>query len=406
MPLLAPFRALRPPPELAPTIASPPYDVVSSAEARAMASGNPKSFFRISRPEVDLSPEVDEHSDPVHAKGRQALDEFRRNGWLVLDDGPRFSLYRQRMGQHVQTGLVACASVDAYVRGAIKRHELTRPDKEDDRTRHIDALGANDEPVFLAYRARPSVDAVLRRGAERSPDVRFTSADGVEHTVWVLPPSDNAAIEAALADVDTLYIADGHHRSAAAARVQALRGQRGEGGGEADWFLTVVFSHEALQILPYNRLVKELGPGGSGALLERLRTRFDVAPASRPEPEGPHRFGLYLDGRWWRLAAKPETVPRDPQGALDVSILQDAVLGPLLGIGDPRRDPRIEFVGGIRGTAELQSRVDRGEARAAFALWPTSIRELLEISDAGQIMPPKSTWFEPKLRSGLFLHPF
>ena len=371
-----------------------------------MASGNPKSFFRISRPEVDLSPEVDEHSDPVHAKGRQALDEFRRNGWLVLDDGPRFSLYRQRMGQHVQTGLVACASVDAYVRGDIKRHELTRPNKEDDRTRHIDALGANDEPVFLAYRARPSVDAVLRRGAERSPDVRFTSADGVEHTVWVLPPSDNAAIEAGLADVDTLYIADGHHRSAAAARVQALRGQRGEGGGEADWFLTVVFSHEALQILPYNRLVKELGPGGSGALLERLRTRFDVAPASRPEPEGPHRFGLYLDGRWWRLAAKPETVPRDPQGALDVSILQDAVLGPLLGIGDPRRDPRIEFVGGIRGTAELQSRVDRGEARAAFALWPTSMRELLEISDAGQIMPPKSTWFEPKLRSGLFLHPF
>jgi uncharacterized protein (DUF1015 family) len=406
MPLLAPFRALRPPPELAQSIASPPYDVVSSAEARAMASGNPKSFFRISRPEVDLSPEVDEHSDPVHAKGRRALDEFRRNGWLVLDDGPRFSLYRQRMGQHVQTGLVACASVDAYVRGDIKRHELTRPDKEDDRTRHIDTLGANDEPVFLAYRARSSVDAVLRRGAERSPDVRFTSADGVEHTVWVLPPSENATIDAALSEVGTLYIADGHHRSAAAARVQALRRERGEGGGETDWFLAVVFSHEALQILPYNRLVKDLGAGGSSALLEGLRTRFEVSPASRPEPEGPHRFGLYLDGRWWRLAAKPETVPRDPQGALDVSILQDAVLGPLLGIQDPRRDPRIEFVGGIRGTAELQARVDRGEARAAFALWPTSMRELLEISDAGQIMPPKSTWFEPKLRSGLFLHPF
>jgi uncharacterized protein (DUF1015 family) len=406
MPLLAPFRALRPPAELAPTIASPPYDVVSSAEARAMASGNPRSFFRISRPEVDLPPEVDEHSDPVHAKGRQALDEFRRNGWLVLDDGPRFSLYRQRMGQHVQTGLVACASVDAYVRGDIKRHELTRPDKEDDRTRHIDALGANDEPVFLAYRARPSVDAVLRRSAERSPDVRFTSADGVEHTVWVLPPSENAAIERALAEVNSLYIADGHHRSAAAARVQALRRERGEGEGDADWFLAVVFSHEALQILPYNRLVKELGPGGSSALLEGLRTRFDVTQASRPEPEAPHRFGLYLDGRWWKLAAKPETVPRDPQGALDVSILQDAVLGPLLGIQDPRRDPRIEFVGGIRGTAELQTRVDRGEARTAFALWPTSMRELLEISDAGQIMPPKSTWFEPKLRSGLFLHPF
>ena len=406
MRLLAPFRALRPPPDLAPAIASPPYDVVSSSEARAMASGNPKSFFRISRPEVDLAPEVDEHSDPVHAKGRQALEEFQRNGWLVLDDGPRFSLYRQRMGGHVQTGLVACASVDAYVGGQIKRHELTRPDKEDDRTRHIDALGANDEPVFLAYRARPSVDAILRRGAERAPEVRFTSDDGVEHTVWLLPPSENAAIEAALSELDTLYIADGHHRSAAAARVQALRRSRGQGGGESDWFLVVVFSHEALQILPYNRLVKDLGPGGSDALLKGLQMRFEVVPASRPEPEGPHRFGLYLDGRWWRLVARPGAIPADPHGALDVSVLQDAVLGPLLGIHDPRRDPRIEFVGGIRGTTELQARVDRGEARAAFALWPTSMDELLSISDAGQIMPPKSTWFEPKLRSGLFLHPF
>ena len=406
MRLLAPLRALRPPPELAPAIASPPYDVVSSSEARGMASGNPKSFFRVSRPEVDLPADVDEHSDPVHARGHEALEEFRRKGWLVLDDAPRFSLYRQRMGQHVQTGLVACASVDAYTRGEIKRHELTRPDKEDDRTRHIDALGANDEPVFLAYRARPSVDAVLRRGTERSPDVRFTSDDGVEHTVWLLPPSENAAIDAALSELEGLYIADGHHRSAAAARVQALRRSRGQGGGETDWFLAVVFSHEALQILPYNRLVKELGPGVPAALLEGLRTRFEVVPAARPEPEGPHRFGLYLDGRWWRLLARPETIPRDPHGALDVSILQDAVLGPLLGIHDPRRDPRIEFVGGIRGTAELQTRVDRGEARAAFALWPTSMRELLEISDAGQIMPPKSTWFEPKLRSGLFLHPF
>ena len=406
MPLLAPLRALRPPPELAPAIAAPPYDVVSSSEARALAAGNPRSFFRISRPEVDLPEGIDEHSDPVHARGRRALDEFRKNGWLLLDDAPRFSLYRQRMGTHVQTGLVASASVDAYGRGDIKRHELTRPDKEDDRTRHIDTLEANDEPVFLAYRARPSVDAVLRRGAERQPDLSFTSDDGVEHTVWVLPSSENAAIEAALSELDTLYIADGHHRSAAAARVQALRRSRGRGQGEWDWFLAVVFSHEALQILPYNRLVKDLGPGGSAALLEGLRARFEVTAAARPEPESPHRFGLYLDGRWWRLVARPATVPSDARGALDVSILQDTVLGPLLGIQDPRRDPRIEFVGGIRGTRELQARVDRGEARAAFALWPTSMQELLEISDAGQIMPPKSTWFEPKLRSGLFLHPF
>ncbi len=406
MRLLAPFRALRPPPELARAIAAPPYDVVSSSEARALAAGNPKSFFRISRPEVDLPEGIDEHSDPVHARGRRALDEFRRNGWLILDDAPRFSLYRQKMGSHLQTGLVACASVDAYGRGDIKRHELTRADKEDDRTRHIETLGANDEPVFLAYRARPSVDAILRRSAERVPDLSFTSDDGVEHTVWVLPHSENAAIEAAVSELDSLYIADGHHRSAAAARVQALRRSGGRGEGEWDWFLAVVFSHEALQILPYNRLVKDLGPGGSAALLQGLRERFDVTPAATPEPEGPQRFGLYLDGRWWRLVARPEVIPADAHGALEVSILQDAVLGPLLGIHDPRRDPRIEFVGGIRGTAELQARVDRGEARAAFALWPTSMRELLEISDAGQILPPKSTWFEPKLRSGLFLHPF
>ncbi len=237
---------------------------MSSSEARALATGNPRSFFRISRPEVDLPPEVDEHSDPVHARGRAALQEFTRNGWLRLDDAPRFSLYRQRMGSHTQTGLVACASVDAYVRGDIKRHELTRPDKEDDRTRHIEALGANDEPVFLAYRARPSVDAVLQRGTERAPDVHFTSDDGVEHTVWVLPPSENAAIEAALAALDTLYIADGHHRSAAAARVQDFRRARGEGGGEEDWFLAVVFSHEALQNPPVQ-------PPGEGPRTGRKR---------------------------------------------------------------------------------------------------------------------------------------
>jgi uncharacterized protein (DUF1015 family) len=371
-----------------------------------LARGKPESFFRISRPEVDLAPEVDEHADVVHARGRDNLAEFRRRGWLVLDESPCFSLYRQRMGSHVQTGLVACASVDAYLRGDIKRHELTRPDKEDDRTRHIDALGANDEPVFLAYRARVDLDRQLARLAERPPDIDFTTDDGVEHTVWRLPSTENVALESLLAELETLYIADGHHRSAAAARVQALRRARGAGAGEADWFLAVVSPHDQLQILPYNRLVKDLGPGGGAGLLDGLRRRFDLAPASSPEPEGPHRFGLYLDGRWWRLVARPEAIPSDPEGALDVSILQNEILGPLCGIEDPRRDARCEFVGGIRGAAELQARVDRGEAKAAFALWPTSMRELLDISDAGQIMPPKSTWFEPKLRSGLFLHPF
>jgi uncharacterized protein (DUF1015 family) len=380
--------------------------VVSSAEARALARGKPQSFFRISRPEVDLAPEVDEHADAVHARGRENLAEFRQRGWLLLDDVPCFSLYRQRMGGHVQTGLVACASVDAYLRGDIKKHELTRPDKEDDRTRHIHALGGNDEPVFLAYRARADLDRHLTRLADRAPDLDFTTDDGVQHTVWRLPADESVALEQRVGELDALYIADGHHRSAAAARVQALRRGREGGAGEADWFLAVAFPHTQLQILPYNRLVKDVGPGGGAGLLERLRDRFGVGPASRPDPEGPHRFGLYVDGRWWRLTARPETIPPDTHGALDVSILQNEILGPLCGIEDPRRDARCEFVGGIRGASELQRRVDRGEAKAAFLLWPTSMQELLAISDAGQIMPPKSTWFEPKLRSGLFLHPF
>jgi uncharacterized protein (DUF1015 family) len=391
---------------LAPRLAVPPYDVVSSEEARAYAAGNPQSFFRISRPEVDLPRGTDEHSAPVHARGKENLAEFRRNGWLLLDDAPGFSLYRQQMGTHVQTGLVASASVDAYRAGTIKRHELTRPDKEDDRTRHIDALAANDEPVFLAYRARPELDALLARGSSRPADLDFTSVDGVRHSIWRLSAQENTGLERALAGLDALYIADGHHRSAAAARVQELHRSRGSGPGEADWFLSVVFPHDQLQILPYNRLVKELGPDGPKGLLAALARRFEVNPAGSAEPPGRHAFGLYCDGRWWRLVARPETIPTDPRAALDVSILQDGVLGPVLGITDPRRDPRIEFCGGIRGTAELAARVDRGEAKAAFALWPTSMQELLAISDAGEIMPPKSTWFEPKLRSGLFLHPF
>jgi uncharacterized protein (DUF1015 family) len=406
MRLLAPFRALRPPPALAPRLAVPPYDVVSSEEARGYAAGNPQSFFRISRPEVDLPPGTDEHSAPVHARGKENLAEFRRNGWLLLDDAPGFFLYRQQMGNHVQTGLVASASVDAYRAGAIKRHELTRPDKEDDRTRHIDALAANDEPVFLAYRARPELDALLARGSVRPADLEFTSVDGVRHGIWRLSALESTELERALAGLDALYIADGHHRSAAAARVQELHRSRGSGSGEADWFLSVVFPHDQLKILPYNRLVKELGADGPKGLLAALARRFEVTPAGSAEPPGRHAFGLYCDGRWWRLVARPETIPSDPRAALDVSILQDGVLGPVLGITDPRRDPRIEFCGGIRGTAELAARVDRGEARAAFALWPTSMQELLAISDAGEIMPPKSTWFEPKLRSGLFLHPF
>jgi uncharacterized protein (DUF1015 family) len=406
MPLLAPFRALAPPASLAQALAAPPYDVVSSTEARRLAAGRPQSFFRISRPEVDLPQEVDEHAPAVYARGADNLRLFRKEGWLREDTSPGFRLYRQKMGEHVQTGVVACAALDGYRDGAIKRHELTREDKEDDRTKHIDALSANDEPVFLTYRARDGLDVLVEALTSGAPDVDFTSEDGVRHTVWRAVGDDAVRLASELGRLETLYIADGHHRSAAAARVRELRRARGEPPGEADWFLAVVFPHDQMQILPYHRVVRDLAGLSTEAFLASVRERFDVRLAERAEPEGRHAFGMYLDGQWWRLRARPGTWPETPTGALDVSILQNNLLGPLLGIADARRDERIGFVGGIHGTAALSARVERGVDCVAFALWPTSLDELMAISDAGEVMPPKSTWFEPKLRSGLFLHAF
>jgi uncharacterized protein (DUF1015 family) len=406
MPLLAPFRALSPPPPLARRVAVPPYDVVSSAEARLLSAGNPQSFFRISRPEVDLPEEVDEHAAAVYARGAENLRLFRAEGWLSEDAVPGFRLYRQKMGEHVQTGVVACAAVEGYRDGRIKRHELTRADKEDDRTRHIDALSANDEPVFLTYRARAEVDVLVEGFTAAAPEVDFASEDGVRHTLWRVLNEEAARLARVLVGLDRLYIADGHHRSAAAERVQALRRGRGAQAGEHDWFLAVVFPHDQMQILPYHRVVRDLGGLDSETFLASLAERFEVAPAERAEPEGRHAFGMYLDGVWWRLRAKPGSWKDTPTSSLDVSILQDNLLRPTLGIQDPRRDERIGFVGGIHGTDALAARVERGVDRVAFALWPTSMDELMAISDAGEVMPPKSTWFEPKLRSGLFLHGF
>jgi len=406
MPLLSPFRALAPPAPLAQRLAAPPYDVVSSAEARRLAAGNPQSFFRISRPEVDLPLDVDEHAEAVYARGAENLRLFRTEGWLREDSAPGFRLYRQKMGEHVQTGVVACAAVDGYRDGRIKRHELTRADKEDDRTRHIDALSANDEPVFLTYRARAELDLLVETLTAAAPEVDFASEDGVRHTLWRALGEDAVRLASALGALETLYIADGHHRSAAAARVQTLRRARGEPKGEHDFFLAVVFPHDQMQILPYHRVVRDLGGLDAETFLASVRERFDVAATERAEPEGRHAFGMYLDGVWWRLRAKRGSWPDTPTGALDVSILQNNLLGPILGIDDPRRDERIGFVGGIHGTGALSARVERGVDRVAFALWPTSLDELMAISDAGEVMPPKSTWFEPKLRSGLFLHAF
>jgi uncharacterized protein (DUF1015 family) len=403
MALLKPFRGARPNKSRAQAVAAPPYDVVSSSEARALASGHPESFFRISRPEVDLPAGTDEHADAVYEKGKENLAAFLKEGIFEVDAEPHFYVYRQRLGDHVQTGLVAAASVEEYEQGLIKKHELTRADKEDDRTRHIDLLSANDEPVFLTYRARPDVNELMEKATQAAPEYDFASDDGIGHTFWVVPTELSQPLHDAFATVRALYIADGHHRSAAAARVAKLRGSR---AGEHGRFLAVVFPHDQLKVLSYNRLVRDLNGRSAGELLEKLDTKFEVKREGSPHPERLHQFGMYLDGHWFTLEAKPGSFPETPVGQLDVSILQANVLQPVLGIADPRKDGRIDFVGGIRGTRELERRVDDGQARVAFSLFPTRVEQMMAIADAGEIMPPKSTWFEPKLRSGLVVHLF
>ncbi len=402
---LRPSRGVRPPQDLVQQLVAPPYDVVSSDEARAGAKGNPPSFFRAPRPEVDLPPGTDEHASEVYALGRRNLEVFLAERWLRQDPEACFYLYRQRMGDHVQTGVVAAASVEEYDEGLIQKHELTRADKEEDRTRHIDALGANDEPVFLTYRSRAFLDGLVAEGTRGPAEYDFTTGDGIHHTFWCVRGDLNGRLAEAFLAVPSLYIADGHHRSAAASRVHALRTARGQ-GGEHGRFLAVVFPHDQLRILDYNRVVKDLSGMTPEGFLARLAERFEVERGTRKQPDAAHRFGMYLDGAWYQLTARPGTIEPTPTGVLDVTILQQNVLGPLLGIGDPRKDARIDFVGGIRGMAELERRVDSKAARVAFALYPTSLDQLMSIADAGDIMPPKSTWFEPKLRSGLVLHLF
>ncbi len=402
---LRPFRGVRPPKDLVLQIVAPPYDVVNTEEARMYALGNPHSFFCISRPEIDLPPGTDEHADVVYTQGRKNLERFQEKGRLVQDAQPSFYLYRQKMGTHVQTGVVAAASVEEYDQGLIKKHELTRADKEDDRTRHVDVLGGNDEPVFLTYRASPAIRALVEEGTRQTPEYDFTTEDDISHTFWVVRGELNTRLQEAFRAVPALYIADGHHRSAAASRVHALRKQRGEGGNH-DRFLAVVFPHDQMQILDYNRVVKDLNGLTPEQLLQRLGERFEVKKGAQKKPDQVHRFGMYLGKAWYQLTAKPETFEQTPTGVLDVTILQRNVLEPLLGIGDPRKDGRIHFVGGIRGMEELERLVDEGAYKVAFSMYPTSLDQLMAIADAGEIMPPKSTWFEPKLRSGLVLHLF
>ena len=400
------FRGLRPPPKVARKVACPPYDVVTTQEARAYAEGNPRCFFHISRPEIGLPPGTDEHSEEVYQLGKRNLDAFRSQKWLVQDPEPRLYLYKQEMGSHVQVGVVAAASVDEYDQGLIKKHERTRPDKEDDRTRHIEALGGNDEPVFLTYRAQPEIDELIAQLVEAAPDYDFMTEDEVGHTFWSVPQGQTANLVRLFREVPTLYVADGHHRSAAASRARAARVKQGLAGGEWDGFLAVIFPDSQTQILGYHRVVKDLHGLTPVEFLERLRAHFMINRAPSPRPEAPHQVGMFLGGTWYRLAVRAGSVEQTNTGVLDVSILQQNVLGPLLGIGDPRLDKRINFVGGIRGPEALEALVRSGEYQVAFCLFPTSIEQVMTIADAGEIMPPKSTWFVPKLRSGLVLHLF
>jgi uncharacterized protein (DUF1015 family) len=389
-------------------VASPPYDVISTAEARQLAAGNPASYLHVSRPEIDLPEGTDEHDSAVYAQGARNLTLLVAEGALVQDEEPHLYLYAQKMGDHRQVGVVGCASVAEYLADRIKKHEKTRADKEDDRTRHIEELGAHDEPVFLTYRAEPAIDAEVREAMAAAPIYDFTTADGVEHKLWVLGRETSAKLESLFeASVPALYVADGHHRSAAAARVhQKLTGD----GREHDVFLAVVFPHDQMKIMPYNRVVRDLQGRSPEALLEALGRVADIEPAASGEdatPRAPRSVGVYLAGRWYRLRFRPGTYNEsDPVASLDCSIVQDQILAPIFGVTDPRRDKHIDFVGGIRGIAELERRVNAGDFTVALHLFPTQITELFAVSDAGLLMPPKSTWFEPKLRSGLFVHTF
>ncbi len=410
MAIIKPFRALRPPRNLVEKVSALPYDVMNVEEACAMAAGNPNSFLHISRPEIDLSPEIDPHDESVYLQGRVNLAGFIRNGVLTQDRHDCFYVYRQQMGAISQTGLVVCASVDDYQSGVIKKHEHTRADKEEDRVRHIDCLDANDEPVFYLSRSCAEVEEIIEGVTNGPAEYDFTSDDGVGHTAWII--ADRTLIDRLIvlfAAIPRLYVADGHHRSAAAGRVRELRRDTNPGhtgSEEYNSFLTVIFPENQLNIMPYNRAVKDLHGCSVADFITLVESSFELLPSPVPViPVERHHFGMYLDGRWYQLHARPAIVnENDTVGRLDVSILQNSLLSPLLGIHNPRTDQRIHFVGGIRGNDELVRLVDSGEYAVAFALYPTSIRELVELADQDQIMPPKSTWFEPKLRSGLFVH--
>ncbi|MFQ5642187.1 MAG: DUF1015 domain-containing protein [Thiogranum sp.] len=404
MPLIRPFAGLRPVPERAAEVLAPPYDVLNSAEARQRAAGRPLSFLHISKAEIDLPEGIDPYDASVYARAAENMQRMVADGVLKRDAQPVYYVYRITMGDHVQTGLVAVASVADYDVNRIRKHEFTRPAKEDDRVRQIEALNAQTGPVLLAYRSQADIDRLIDSVTAAAPEYDLRADDGVQHTFWVVTdPSVIERLSAGFDSMDAIYIADGHHRSAAGSRVAASK----QGGPDAmsSYFLSVIFPHTQMKILDYNRVVRDLNGLSEDELLEKLAAAFDVSREdSAVAPAQPGEFGMYLNGHWYRLKIHADRVPQDPVARLDVSLLADNLLEPLLGISDPRTDPRIDFVGGIRGLEELERRVDSGDMAAAFSLFPTSMEDLMAVADANEVMPPKSTWFEPKLADGLVSH--
>lgn len=404
-----PFPALRPKSAFVQQIQCPPYDVISSDEARELVKGNPISFLHVVKPEVDLPEDIDLYDERVYQKGKENFERLINDGYLIKEDKPCFYIYEQFMGDHHQVGIVVGASVDEYQQGLIKKHELTRADKEEDRTKHVYTLNANTGPVFLTYKSIKQIDDFIIGLTKKYPVLYDIEAEGVRHIIYrVDEDEDIKKITELFEQVPALYIADGHHRAASGARARELKkAENPNHTGEEEYnrFLAVIFPHNQLKILDYNRVVKDLNGYSEESFISKSEENFDVIEkAEQYKPERVHSFGMYLNGKWYKLDAKPHIISDDPVKGLDVSILQDYVLEPLLGIENPRKDKRIDFIGGIRGLGEIEKLVDSGEYQIGFALYPTQIEQLLAVADAGMIMPPKSTWFEPKLRSGLLIH--
>ncbi len=412
MATVRPFKSLRPRLDLVEKVASLPYDVMNRAEAKEMAKGNEHSFLHIVRSEIDLPDEMDAYDEKVYKQARKNLDKFEEEKILVEDPKPQFYIYRQIMWGRVQTGIVAVTSIDEYIDGTIKKHEFTRVAKEQDRINNFDFCDANTAPIFLTYRKNDNINQMINNWIKfHKPEYNFTSEDDITHIVWEIDSDEvNEAIEKEFKNVEALYIADGHHRSASSVKVGLKRREENpnyDGSEEFNFFMSVIFPDEDLFIMDYNRVVKDLNGLTKDEFLNRISEKFEVEKADDKKPFRPMKektFGMYLDGEWYKLSAKKGIYdPKDPVGSLDVSVLQENLLNPVLDIQDPRTDNRIDFVGGIRGVEELEKRVKEG-FKVAFSMYPTTMKQLMDIADSGNVMPPKSTWFEPKLRSGIFVH--